>query len=500
VLSVVRDGSFLGVIAEREEQAEWAAKALRQAAGWEMGEPLLPQERLVEDMIDQTNESYPVVNGTAVAGQPIPPLEGARNAARTIWAMYTRPYQMHASLAPSAGAAQWDEEEDRLTVWTHSQGVFPLRATIASVLKMPEENVRVIQVEGSGCYGHNGADDAAFDAVMLARALPGRSVLVRWSRVDENQWEPYGPAMVVKMQASLDADGNHDVWSYAHFGRAWPDAKTSGLLATWHISKEFKKPKAQPALFSHVGSHRNADPLYTFPKRRIVKHFVPDGPLRTSSFRGLGAYANVFAIESFVDELARAAGIDPVSFRLRYLDDERARAVIEAAAEKADWGKDKPADRESFGRAVAFARYKNRAGYVAVVVELTVDRTSGHIQLERAVIAADSGQIVNPDGLSNQLEGGFVQAASMTLREQVKWDREIVTSVDWESYPILRFADAPVMETVLINRPGGPFLGSGEMSTGPTPAAIANAVYDAIGVRLRDLPFLPERVLAAIEG
>jgi len=249
-----------------------------------------------------------------------------------------------------------------------------------------------------------------------------------------------------------------------------------------------------------VGSHRNADPLYTFPKRRIVKQFVPDSPLRTSSFRGLGAYANVFAIESFVDELAYAAGIDPVAFRLRYLDDERARAVIEAAAEKARWDSDKPAGWEGFGRGIAFARYKNRAGYAAVVVELTVDRTSGRIQLERAVIAADSGQIVNPDGLSNQLEGGFVQAASMTLKEQVQWDREIVASADWESYPILRFADVPVLETVLINRPGSPFLGSGEMSTGPTPAAIGNAVFDAVGVRLRDLPFLPERVRAGIEG
>jgi CO/xanthine dehydrogenase Mo-binding subunit len=243
---------------------------------------------------------------------------------------------------------------------------------------------------------------------------------------------------------------------------------------------------------SEVGIHRNADPLYAFPRRRIVKHFLADSPLRTSALRGLGSYANVFAIESFMDELAHAADTDPVEFRLRNLTDERARAVIDAAAERAG---SRP---KSQGRGIAFARYKNRQSYVAVVVDLRVNQGSGHIRLERAVIAADAGQIVNPDGLSNQLEGAFVQSASWTLKEQVALDPQGVVSVDWHSYPILRFRDAPEIETVLLNRPGQPYLGIGEGAQGPVPAAIANAVFDATDVRLRRIPFTPEQVKAAL--
>jgi len=238
--------------------------------------------------------------------------------------------------------------------------------------------------------------------------------------------------------------------------------------------------------------------LYTFPRRRIVKHFLPDSPFRVSALRGLGAYANVFAIESFVDELAHAAGADPVEFRLRYLADERAQAVIEAAAEKAGWRPGKRSQGNDRGRGIAFARYKNRQSYVVVVVDLSVNRASGHIRLERAVVAVDAGQIVNPDNLSNQLEGMLIQSASWTLKEQVAFDRHGVISADWYSYPILRFRDAPEIETVLLNRPGQPYLGIGEGAQGPVPAAIANAAFDAVGIRLRQIPFTPERVKAAL--
>jgi nicotinate dehydrogenase subunit B len=393
--------------------------------------------------------------------------------------------------------AQW--QEGHLTVWTHSQGVYPLRAALAQVSGMREEDIRAIHVPGPGCYGHNGADDAALDAALLARAVPGRPVSLKWTRADEHTWEPYGPATIIEMQASLDAEGevvdwNHDVWGYTHIGRARPFGSTSGLLAAWHLAEPFQRPRPRPNLGPQVGIHRNADPLYAFPRRRIVKHFVPHSPLRTSALRGLGSYANVFAIESFVDELAHAAGADPVVLRLRYLEAERARAVVEAAVEAAG------PRLEGRGRGVAFAQYKNRQGYVAVVVDLTVNRDSGHIRLERAVVAADVGQIVNPDSLSSQLEGAFAQAASWTLREQVAFDPQGVTSVDWHSYPTLRFRDAPPIETVLLNRPGRPFLGVGEGAQGPVPAAIANAVFDAVGIRLRRIPFTPQRVRAAMGG
>lgn len=498
VLKVVRDGSFLAVVCEREEQAINALEEMRETAVWE-GELNVPsQDTLYEHMLSQTSQSFVVDHGTAIEG-PIPAIETPHEAAHTLKSTYYRPYQMHASLGPSGALAQM--ADGKLTMWVQSQGVYPIRATVANVLQMREEDIRIIHVEGAGCYGHNGADDAVLDAALLARELPGRPVLLKWMRDDEHAWEPYGPAMVIELQASLDTKGevidwNHDVWSYPHLGRARGGGETSGLLAAWHLANPFTKPELQPVLASHVGSHRNADPLYAFPQRRIVKHFVPNSPLRVSALRGLGAYANVFAIESFIDELSHAAGVDPLQFRLRYLEDERAHAVIQAAAEKAGWGQQEREDNH--GQGMAFAQYKNRQCYTAIVVDLNVDRSSGQINLDRVVIAADAGQIVNPNGLSNQLEGSFIQAASWTLNEQVNFDQSGITSRDWDSYPILRFPQAPKIETVLLNRPGLPFLGTGEAAQGPTPAAIANAVYDAVGVRLREIPFTPERVRAAL--
>jgi nicotinate dehydrogenase subunit B len=500
VLKVVHDGSFLAVIAEREEQAVKAMELLRELAVWEGETSLPPQERLGEYLLDQPDQPFLVVDGTPVH-DPVPPIEIPAQAAQTLTGTYFRPYHMHASLGPSAAVAQM--MDGKLTVWTHAQGVYPPRGAIAQVLGMSEDSVRVVHVEGPGCYGHNGADDAALDAALLARALPGRPVSVKWTRSDEHTWEPYGSATVLKMQASLNAEGdvidwNHDVWAYTHTSRPRASAGTSGMLAAWHLAEPVPRPPARPSMGNHVGIHRNADPLYSFPRRRVVKHFLPQSPLRVSALRSLGAYANIFAIESFMDELAHASGADPVEYRVRHLTDARAQAVLEAAAAKAGWGEGNEPEGDGRGRGVAFVRYKNRQCYVAVIVELSVIRESGQIRLERATIAADAGQIVNPDGLSNQLEGGFVQAASWTLKEKVNFDAFGVISVDWTSYPILRLSEAPSIETVLLDRPGQPYLGSGEAAMGPAGAAIANAVFDATGVRLRELPFTPERVLEGL--
>ncbi|HKA16027.1 MAG TPA: molybdopterin cofactor-binding domain-containing protein [Myxococcota bacterium] len=498
VVAIVRDGTFVGVVAEREEQAVRALCALRESARWRESESLPPEDRLSDWLAARPARSFRVEGGVAGDGstEALPP---DPRAAFALTATYTRPYQMHASIGPSAAMALW--RCGALTVWSHTQGVHPIRAALAQALGIAPDAITVVHVEGPGCYGHNGADDAAFDAALISRSVPERPVLLKWMRDDEHAWEPYGPAAVVEVAASVDASGrilhwSHDTRSNTHLLRALPYGDRTGFVGAAHREAGMPFARPQPATFYHAGIHRNADPLYSIPRRRIVKHFVDDTPLRTSALRSLGAYVNVFAIESFMDELAAAAGADPVAFRLRHLDDPRARAVLAAAVERSGFAHRTHAPGRGTG--IGFARYKNQKAYAAVAVEARVDRASGAIALERVVIAADAGQIVDPSGLANQLEGGVVQSASWTIKESVRFDRVRVTSLDWESYPILRFPEVPELETILIDRPGEPYLGSGEAAQGPTAAAIANAVFDAIGVRLRDIPFTPERVRAAL--
>ncbi len=500
VIDVVVDGQFIAIVAEREEQVSAALERARDTAAWAFADVLPQQDDIYRELRSKPAQTNLIADGTAV-DDPIPPAMTPEQEWRTVRATYQRPFQMHASLGPSAALALW--QDDQLTIWSHTQAVFILRGALAQVLALDEAQIRVIHAEGAGCYGHNGADDVALDAALVGRALPGRPIMLKWTRWDEHAWEPYGSAMLMQLQASLSeageiVDWRHDVWSYAHSTRAALGRETSGLLAAWHLARPFQQQQPQPMGGYHAGAHRNADPIYALPRKRILRHAVADSPLRVSALRSLGAYANVFAIESFMDELALAADTDPLEFRLRHLGDPRARAVLEAAAEHADWPdcRERSADGEGWG--LALAQYKNLQCYCAIIVKLRVDREIGDIQLERAVIAADAGQVVNPDGLSNQLEGGFVQAASWTLYEEVKFDARGITSVDWESYPILRFPAAPIIETIIINRRELPMLGAGEAAQNPTPAAIANAVDDAVGIRLRDIPFTPDKVLAGL--
>jgi CO/xanthine dehydrogenase Mo-binding subunit/aerobic-type carbon monoxide dehydrogenase small subunit (CoxS/CutS family) len=500
IVKVVQDGSFIGVIAESEHGAIKALELLKETCQWEYGPTLPDQNEFISTIEEQPSQSFLVVDGTPTT-DPIPPINSFDHEAVTISATYARPYQMHGSLGPSAAVAQLID--GRITIWAHSQGIFALKASIANVLGLDHDAVHVIYMEGPGCYGHTGADDAALDAALLAKALPGRPISTKWTLPDERKWEPYAPVMSIKMQGSLDKDGeiinwNHDVWSPPHLGRARPDNETSGLLASWYLSQPMSAQQLAPGMWMEGGAHRNAKPIYDFPHCRIVKHALEQSPLRVSSLRSLGAFSNIFAIESFMDELAVKAEVDPLDFRLRNLSDERAIAVLETAGERAGW-RERNTHKDDHGLGLALAQYKNRACYAAVIVEVAVNRESGGIDLIRAVIAADAGQIVNPDGLSNQLEGGFVQAASMALYEEVKFDHLGITSDDWESYPILRFTNAPVIETVLIDRPGQPFLGAGEGTTGPTPAAIANAVFNAVGIRMRSIPFRSDRILDALK-
>jgi CO/xanthine dehydrogenase Mo-binding subunit len=348
IVKVVRDGNFLAVVAEREWSAIKAMKALAAGARWREG-PALPKERDLPRML----LGMPSLDQTILDKKTAAP--SAR--ATTLEATYTRPYQIHGSIGPSCALAQL--KDGTLTVWSHTQGVFPDRKAIAEMLSMPLEKVRCIHAEGSGCYGHNGADDAAADAALIATHLPGRPVRVQWMREQEHAWEPFGPAMVAKARASIGPDGrivdwNYEVWSNPHSTRPGP---AGALLAGRHMAKAFVLPRAQPSNSPEGMGDRNAIPLYTLPAARVVHHFLPQMPLRVSALRALGAYVNVFAIESFMDELAAAARVDPVEFRLRHLDDARAREVVRVAAEKFGW-QPGATSRPGRGRGFAFARYK----------------------------------------------------------------------------------------------------------------------------------------------
>lgn len=498
---LIRDGSFLAVADEDEHRAIRAANRVAGAAGWRSPRGL-DDRPLPHQLVHNRRESFPV-RDCRPHEEPVP--KPPPDAPGTMRAVYERPYQMHGSLAPSAALARF--AEGRMTVWTHSQGIYPLRSAIAETLDLAPSSVDVLHAPGAGCYGHNGADDAALEAALVARAIPDRPVLLKWSREDEHAWEPYGPAMRMELAARLDEGGNVRVWSHetysdTHVVRARPGAAgplAARFLAPRYLADPVPEPARAPNLTVNGGIHRNATPPYVFPETRIVKHLVHDLPLRVSALRTLGAYANVFAAESFMDELAHAAATDPLDYRRRHLEDPRTRAVLDAAAERFGWAERADRTRNEAsrtGRGIAVARYKNAKAYCAVAVEARVGDDAA-VHLLRAVIAADAGEVVDPDGLAAQLEGGFVQAASWTLLEAVAFDRDGVTSRDWDSYPILRFSAIPEIETVLVDRPGEPFLGAGEASCGPAGAAIANAVFDATGVRARRLPLTPDHLRAA---
>jgi nicotinate dehydrogenase subunit B len=496
VLAVVRDGRFIGVIAEREEQAVKAREGAQKAATWKTQATLPAGDALAPFLKENAAPAAIVAEKRAAEGLP--------KTAQRVSARYWRPYLAHASIGPSCAVARWSADRTSVELWTHTQGVYPLRDELARLLDLPAERVTVTHVEGPGCFGHNGADDAAYDAVLLARAVAPRPLKLQWMRDDEFAWEPFGPAATMEIDAAVDENGsivdwNFDVWSNPHSGR--PGGKStrrvSALAAAWHFAEPYERtPLTDPPLAGGGGTERNAIPLYDFANQRITKHLVHATPLRTSTLRALGAYGNIFALESFMDELAARAGADPAEYRLRHMRDPRARAVIELAAKKADWKAGAVSDGAT-GRGFAFGQYKNGYGHIAMVCDVDVEREP---RVTRVVCAVDVGQIINPDGVINQIEGGIIQSISWTLKEEVTFDRERVTSLDWESYPILTFDDVPEIETHLISHPDKPPLGAGEVPAGPTAAAIANAVFHALGVRVRSLPLTRQRIIEAMDG
>jgi CO/xanthine dehydrogenase Mo-binding subunit len=383
-----------------------------------------------------------------------------------------------------------------LTIWTHTQGVFPLRAALAELVKMPLDRVRCIHTEGSGCYGQNGADDVAADAALLACAMPGTPVRVQLMRDQENLWEPYAPAMVTEVHAQLDEHGRiaqwqYELWSGSHNERPGNAGK---LVPAWLLAKPILPSPSLPMPQPEGGGDRNAIPLYDIPNARVVNHFLPATPLRTSAMRSLGAHLNIVTIESTLDQLAQLAGADPVRFRLDHLASQpRGQAVVARAAERFGWRADAKPVRHR-GRGFGFGQYKNLMAYVAIAVDLAYDPDRQQVRILRVACAADCGQVVNPDGARNQLEGAIIQSASWTLHEQLRYGPDGIASIDWSSYPILRFSGVPErIEIDLLDQPGQPFLGVAEAAQGPMAAAIANALALATGVRRYNLPLLGQR-------
>ena len=491
LIAVVRDGNFLAVAAEREEQAIAARNALASGARWNDDANSLPDISNLAKELKQFRSETTVV-GTAGRSEPTP------SGAQRVSAEYVRSYLSHGTIGPSCAVALL--KDGHLTVWSHTQGAFPLRGDLAKALGMQNAEVDVIHTPGSGCYGHNGADDVALDAALVARAVPGRPVKLQWMRDDEFAWAPLGPAMTMKVEAALSPEGrivdwSYDVWSNSHAMRPG-QAGGVNLLAAWDLKVPFARSPAPRIPQPFGDGDRNAVPPYELPRKEIRNHLLLDTPIRNGSFRTLGAHGNVFAIECLMDELAEAAGLDSVAFRLAHLKDPRARAIIEAAAAKAGWAPGAKGDGQR-GRGFAYSRYKTIGMYAAVVVDVNIDRKTGIVQVPRVVIAADIGSVVNPDGARNQLEGGIVQAVSVSLKEQVMFDRREITSRDWAGYPILTFPEVPNIDVVLMNR-SEPSLGAGEGSLPPTSAALANAFAHATGRRIRLLPMTPERVKAAL--
>jgi nicotinate dehydrogenase subunit B len=487
LVAIVRDGSFSGVVCESERSADAALGALRKGATWSQGEALPDENDLAAFLKAQPVESTVIdTRTTAKAGA----------GTRTVRRQYTRPYIAHASIAPSCAMAQWSG--DSVRVWTHSQGVYLLRADLALVLKLPADNITVEHMEGAGCYGHNAADDVALDAVLLARAAGGRPVRLQWSRADEMTHTPFGAAMAIEIEADLDTQNEivgwrHSIWSNGHAARPGR-ASQPALLAAFELEQPFPRMiSANPPQANGGGGDRNSIPLYDFPSWTIESHRLLTMPVRTSALRTLGAQGNVFAIESFLDEIATERGEDPVAFRLRHLTDERAKDVIRAAAKRANW---KPAAKPGIGHGIGFARYKNTGAYCAVVAEIEGEED---ISVRKLWVAVDVGEAINPDGVINQIEGGAIQATSWVLKERVRFDSARITSNSWTEYPILRFSEVPAVEVEVIQRPEVDPVGAGEAAHGPVTAAIANAAFDCLGVRVRNLPITRDSLIAAME-
>jgi nicotinate dehydrogenase subunit B len=491
VVKVVRQGNFLGVVAESEWAAIKAARTLK--TSWSKSETLPDADKLWEHVRESKILNDEVTSNVGGAAEALD-----KEGARIVKASYDFAIHTHGSIGPSCAIAEF--KDGKLTSWSASQATHNLRKQLATMFAMPAENVRCIYIEGSGCYGRNGHEDAAADAALLAKTI-GRPVRVQWMREDEHGWDPKGPPTLIDIRAALDDSGNVQAWESEFFiPQQTPGGFSVPLVAATLGGMPADDHTAPGNIF------QNSAIPYKFSNVRTVCHRVEKTPFRPSWIRTPGRMQNTYANECFMDELAAAAGADPVEFRLKYLDpaDKRGIEVLNRVAALAKWEKraspktDESGDVAS-GRGVTYCKYELARTYVAAVADVEVRRSTGEIRVKKFYLAHDCGQIINPDGLKNQLDGNIIQTVSRTLMEELKYNRAMVTSLDWESYPILRFPQIPDLVYDLIDRPNERPWGAGEPSAAVVPSAISNAVFDAIGVRMRSVPFTPDKVRAAMK-
>jgi CO/xanthine dehydrogenase Mo-binding subunit len=482
-IEIVRDGEFVAFTGASEPAVMRAAAAARERAQWQGGTPAPDDIGSPQWLKAQRSKDRTVEQG-----------EKGRPQGRTVTARFSRPFLTYGSIGPSCALAEF--RDGALKVWSHTQGPSILRDWLARALGLETKQVTVFHRQGAGAYGHNTADDCAFDASYLAMKMPGRTVRVQLCREDEFLSAPISTAMAIELTAVLDAAGKPadwriEIWSPPHAQRPGMNGNNNFIGAAALPNPAPMKELSDVPDERGGGATRNGYAIYDLPRHRLIHHMITEPPLRTSSLRGLGAWANVYAIEGFIDELAEIAGEDPVTYRLSLLSDPRARKVVETAARMSGWF-DKKNLPEGHGRGFGFARYKNIAAFVAVVVDVEVDE---EVRLKRIWAAADAGLVISPDGARNQVEGGAIQGASFVMKERVRFANGKVAAETWEDYPILRFSEIPEIEVQLIDNPNEATLGLGEGAVGPTGAAIGNAVARALGRRVRDLPLTRDRIM-----
>ena len=494
-IKVLVIGSFIAAIGVDEYKVIQSINRLRSSCIWEsLGD--IKTTNIFDMLANNKKDTLLVKAGGEAFHENIPNKQIFDNKQFvTLNSEYKKPYIMHGSIGPSAACSIF--ENNRFKIFTHSQGIYQTRSAICEALNVKEQDIEMSFMPGAGCYGHNGADDAAFEAAKISISFPGKYILLKWTREDENCWEPYGSAALSKITGTLDLKGNIVYWSHETFADTFMTRPSKGgavnLLSFKYIENSFIKKNHIPRTAPHMGIHRNLDPLYNFKNTRLVKNLVHDLPLRTSALRGLGAFGNVFAIECFMNELAEIANIDPLIFRLNHLDDIRAKEVLLDLKKQMD----KSILDTSHARGIGFARYKNSAAYCAVGIEISIS-DDAEIKLINSWITVDAGEIVYPAGVTSQLEGGLIQGASWTIYEQVEYDTKSILSKDWDEYKIIGFDNIPNINVSMIDRKGYPFLGVGEVVAGPISAAIGNALYNLIGVRLKTLPYTKVNIKSEI--